>query len=200
MTRAVPAAPSLPPRLRSVGAGAVLVVVLAVAAIGCSSDGGSDDAAPERTTTTEAEAPTTSITEAVATTTEAPATTTTVAPTPPGDGPTAYEGVIDGQEDATVSFTRDGGIEAFEVRGLAVECQPLDVTGEPKARTVSVTIAAAPLTADGSISHTEEDANLAPTLSGAFADDGTFAGGVFLTGEDDGFVCGGDFTFYANPA
>lgn len=204
MSRPVSADPTPTRRPRAFGPWVALVAVaalLVMAAVGCSSDGGSDDAAPERTATTEDGAVTTSTVDATTTTTaDAAVTSTTATPTPPGDGPTDYAGFIDGQEEATVTFVRDDGIEAFEVRDLAVECQPLEVTGEPETKTISVAIAAAPLTADGSISHTEDDADLKPTLSGAFADDGTFAGGVFLTGEDDGFVCGGDFTFYANPA
>lgn len=175
------------------------MVLLVLASAGCSSDGGSDDAPDRTTSTTSTTAAPVSTTEAP-TTTQAPASSTTVAPTPPGAGPTAYAGVVDGQEGATVRFTRDGGIEGFEVRGLSVTCQPLAATGDSKERTVSVTIDAAPLTADGSIDHTEETANLRPSLSGAFADDGTFTGGIFLTGEDDGFVCGGEFTFFASPA
>ncbi|CAN5493750.1 hypothetical protein BH10ACT1_BH10ACT1_34960 [soil metagenome] len=189
-------------RSRTIGA-AVLACALTVAAVGCSSDSDSDGASPKKTTTT-AEV-STSTTDAPTTTTTTAAkpattTTTTTAPGGPGDaGPRDFAGPVDGQpESVEVTFTRDGGIVDFSVSGLEIQCQPLD-NGDASTRPTKVTIAAAPIAADGSVQFTAKGSKYEPSLSGSFTPEGSFAGGLYLSGEDDGSVCGGEFTFIATP-
>ncbi|QXC59603.1 hypothetical protein KSP35_14560 [Aquihabitans sp. G128] len=182
--------------------GLALVGALAVAAAGCSSD--SDSAGSKKTTTTTSaakpsKATTTSTTEAPSTTstTAAKATTTTAKPVDPSGGPQAYSGPVDGQDaKVQVTFTRDGDIKDFVVSGLEIACQPLD-NGDSSTRATKVAIPLAEVKADGSVEHTEEGSKYHPDLSGSFTPDGSFAGGLYLSGEDDGSVCGGEFTFIA---
>lgn len=205
---------------------AVLALTTVLAA-GCSSDG-DDGGASDRTTTTKrttTSADRTTTSKATTTTTagagngggttttgtgggEPPQTTTTADDGPPSTtasteaprAPSSYAGLVAGQAaDSDVTFTRGAGIEDFKVSGLAIECQPLAPTGDAKSRTVDVAIDAAPVAADGSVMFTQTDATYDPSLSGSFAADGTFAGGLFLSGESEGFVCGGEFAFTAKP-
>ena len=182
--------------------GALVIVAIALSTAGCGSNG-DGSVQPTKNTTTEP-APTTTIrragTTSTSTTTTASAsgaTTTTAVSDPGRGGPIAYAGRVDGQKSAVkVAFTRNAGIENFVVSGLVIVCQPLD-NGDSSSRVTKVSIPRAELRADGSIEHTETSAKYRPTLSGTFTPDGSFAGGLFLSGEDDGSVCGGEFTFFA---
>jgi len=191
--------PSSKASRRSVRLGAVLVVAaLALAAVGCSSD--SDDAKPAKTTTTKPVARPTTSTTVAPTTTGLVGTTSTTVVAPAPTGPQDYRGAIDGQDkDKVVTFTRDGDITDFVVTGLSIECQPLKA-GEPTTRATRVTIPKATVKGDGSVEHTESGSKYKPTLTGSFTKDGSFAGGLYLSGQDDGYVCGGEFTFIAKPA
>ncbi len=177
------------------GAIAVLAVVLApVVMVACSSKSDGADK-PDRTSTTAAARTSTS-----STTAPRPSTTvtTTVPGTRTGTGPTNFAGQLDGQK-ARATFTRtSAGIENFEVVGLAIQCQPID-NSAPSSRATRVTIQLAPIKADGSVETTATAAKYKPTLSGSFTPQGTFAGGLFLSGQDSGSVCGGEFTFIAKP-
>ena len=170
-------------------------VVLGAAACSSESDG---TPKPTKTTTTKpAATPSTAATPSE-TTAAPPATTSTtvVKPANPA-GPTDYAGRVDGQKTSVkVTFTRNGGIKNFVISGLAILCQPLD-NGDSSSRATKVSIPSADIRADGSVEHTETGAKYKPTLSGTFTADGSFAGGVFLSGEEDGSVCGGEFTFIA---
>lgn len=185
-------------------AGWALVAVTALLLAGCSGD--SDETSPERTAitaqttvsdSTASEPADTEPAETTTTVTDEPGTTaTTVVP----GGPVAYTGVVDGQDaKVVVTFTKGAGIDGFEVSGLSIECQPLAPNGAAQSRTVDVAIAEAPIAADGSVMFTQADAAYEPSLSGSFAADGTFAGGLFLSGERGDFVCGGEFVFIAEP-
>ena len=182
----------------AVGALVIVAVTLSAAGCGSNSDG---SVQPTKNTTTEP-APTTTIRRAGTTSTSTSAsasgaTTTTAVSDPGRGGPIAYAGRVDGQKSAVkVTFTRNTGIENFVVSGLVIVCQPLD-NGDSSSRVTKVSIPRAELRADGSIEHTETSAKYRPTLSGTFTPDGSFAGGLFLSGEDDGSVCGGEFTFFA---
>ena len=180
--------------------GALVIVAIALSTAGCGSN--SDGSVqPTKNTTTE-HAPTTTIRRAGTTSTSTSASasgaTTTAAVSDPGrGGPIAYAGRVDGQKSAVkVAFTRNTGIENFVVSGLVIVCQPLD-NGDSSSRVTRVSIPRAELRADGSIEHTETSAKYRPTLSGTFTPDGSFAGGLFLSGEAAGSVCGGEFTFLA---
>lgn len=182
----------------AVGALVIVAITLSTAGCGSNSDG---SVQPTKNTTTEP-APTTTIRRAGTTSTSTSAsasgaTTTTAVSDPGRGGPIAYAGRVDGQKSAVeVTFTRNTGIENFVVSGLVIVCQPLD-NGDSSSRVTKVSIPRAELRADGSIEHTETSAKYRPTLSGTFTPDGSFAGGLFLSGEDDGSVCGGEFTFFA---
>ncbi|MCU1498454.1 MAG: hypothetical protein JWM47_2407 [Acidimicrobiales bacterium] len=182
-------------RLAAVVAAGLLVLGLP----GCSSDGNDDGARADPSSTTEAAGRSTT-TAADRATTTVPATTTTTAGVPVlPPGATRYAGPVDGQQAGVeVSFTRDGAITDFEVGGLSMDCQPL-TSGEPSTRSTTVSIAEVAVSASGAVSHIEEDARYRPSLTGSFTPDGSFAGGLYLSGEDDGFVCGGEFTFIAAP-
>ncbi len=158
--------------------------------------------APSSTTTTDPVGTTTSpaVTSAPPTTPSPTTPSPTTASEPGAPRPQDYSGPVDDQpEGTTVAFVRSGSVTGFEVRDLEVECQPLAADGEAMSRQVSVAIAEAPIAADGTVAFTEGSATLKPSLSGSFAADGAFVGSLFLTGEDDGFVCGGEFTFTARP-
>ena len=136
-------------------------------------------------------------------TTTAPASDTTVADTEPVQTTTtevvtgeSFGGAIDGQAAGIdISFTKaDGAIRNFTVRNLDIQCLPLD-DGEATTRTIDVVLDQVPVGADGMVDYTDEDADFAPQLSGSFADDGRFIGGLYLSQEVDGSVCGGEFTF-----
>ncbi|HEX2574829.1 MAG TPA: hypothetical protein VHK88_00680 [Aquihabitans sp.] len=203
-----PSAARRPRRGQRLAGALVLAGALAAALVGCSDDDDAADA-PRRTTTTEVAEATSTTTEATTTTDEASstttttaaATTTTAAPTPGAPGPRDYRGVVDGQDpEVPVRFVRGAGIEDLEVEDLAIECQPLDNTGDLQERTTDVSFDQVPISGSGSVEAMLDDEPLRPSLSGSFADDGTFTGALFLSGEDDGFVCGGEFTFTATPA
>ena len=181
---------------------ALMIVAIGLSAGGCGSNGGGS-AQPTKTSTTEPGLTTTirragtTSTSTSTTASTSGATTTTAVFAPGRGGPIAYAGSVDGQKSAVkVAFTRNAGIENFVVSGLVIVCQPLD-NGDSSSRVTRVSIPRAELRADGSIEHTETSAKYRPTLSGTFTPDGSFAGGLFLSGEDDGSVCGGEFTFLA---
>lgn len=175
--------------------GVLVAGAIVLGAVGCSSD---SDGTPKTTTTKPSATPSTSTTPSETTATPLATTSTTTAAKPVNPaGPTDYAGRVDGQKSAVkVTFTRNAGIKNFVVSGLAILCQPLD-NGDSSTRATKVSIPAAEIRADGSVEHTETGAKYKPTLSGTFTPDGSFAGGLFLSGEDDGSVCGGEFTFIA---
>ena len=191
---------------RAVGRTAVAVLVLAasVALAACSSDGSDGADAPRRTTTTAADGPsrtTTSTTEAerATTTTAAPSTTATPATGGGGgSGSSTFRGDVDGQKGVAVTFTRSASaITDVRAEGLELTCQPLK-GGDAKTITVDVAMAQVPLSS-GLIEHTEAGAPYEPTLSGSFTPAGAFAGALSLSGQRDGYACGGEFTFLATP-
>lgn len=190
-------------RGRSIATPVAAVLMAAVALAGCSSDGSEGGDAP-RTTTTEADgAEGTSTTEAAedTTSTAPPTTPTTAAPTTAagGGGSSAFRGTVDGQDGVEVTFTR-GATALTDVRadGLELTCQPL-AGGDPETTTVDVAMAEVPLGATDLVEHTESGATYEPTISGSFTDAGSFAGSLYLSGQADGFACGGEFTFIATP-
>lgn len=185
---------------------AAVVLVAAVALAGCSSDGsdGAADAdAPRRTTTTVndgGESSTTS-TAPEGTTTTAPEGTTTAAPptSGAGGGSSSFRGAVDGQDGIEVTFTRGpAALTDLRADGLDLTCQPLE-GGDAKTITVDVAMAEVPLGSGTLVEHTEAGAPYEPTLSGSFTPAGTFAGALYLSGQRDGFACGGEFTFIATP-
>lgn len=190
------------PRALAVLAVAVGLLAASVLGAGCSSDGsdgakagsGADGTttAPKRTTTT---APRT-------TTTAAPSTTTSTKPaTTPGSGgaggSSAYAGDLDGQDGVSVSFTRTASaLTDLRADGLELTCQPL-ASGDAKTITVDVAMAQVPLGTGGLVEFTESGAPYEPTVSGSFTASGDFAGSLYLSGQRDGYACGGEFTFIA---
>lgn len=184
---------------------AAVVLVAAVALAGCSSDGsdGAADAdAPRRTTTTVNDGGESSTTStAPEGTTTAPEGTTTAAPptSGAGGGSSSFRGAVDGQDGIEVTFTR-GAAALTDLRadGLDLTCQPLE-GGDAKTITVDVAMAEVPLGSGTLVEHTEAGAPYEPTLSGSFTPAGTFAGALYLSGQRDGFACGGEFTFIATP-
>ena len=192
---------------RAVGRTAVAVLVLAasVALAACSSDGSDGADAPRRTTTTTAAdgrlRTTTSTTEAerATSTTAAPSTTATPATGGGGgSGSSTFRGDVDGQKGVSVTFTRSASaITDVRAEGLELTCQPLK-GGDAKTITVDVAMAQVPLSS-GLIEHTEAGAPYEPTLSGSFTPAGAFAGALSLSGQRDGYACGGEFTFLATP-
>ena len=178
--------------------GVLVAGAIVLGAVGCSSDSDGTPKPTKTTTTKPAASPSTATTPSE--TTAAPlattSTTTAVKPVNP-TWPAHYAGRVDGQKSSVkVTFTRNVGIQNFVVSGLAILCQPLD-NGDSSTRATKVSIPSADIRADGSVEHTETGAKYKPTLSGTFTADGSFAGGLFLSGEDDGSVCGGEFTFIA---
>ena len=182
--------------IAAAGVGALLAVTVVLA--GCSSDGSDGADAPRRTTT--------SADETDQTTTEAPerttsSTTTAVAPTTSagGGGSSAFRGTVDGQGGIEVTFVRSPTV-LTDVRadGLELTCQPLE-GGDAKTITVDVAMAQVPLGTTDLVEHTEADAPYEPTLAGSFTPAGSFAGSLSLSGQRDGFACGGEFTFIATP-
>jgi hypothetical protein len=181
-------------------AGAAVLLVVTGAVVGCSSDDSEGADAPRRTTTTSADRPDRT------STTEAPATTTTTAPAttaPPtsagGGGSSAFRGTVDGQDGIEVTFVR-GATALTDVRadGLELTCQPLE-GGDSTTITVDVAMPEVPLGASELVEHTQSDAPYEPTLAGSFTPAGSFAGALSLSGQRDGFACGGEFTFIATP-
>ena len=190
------------PRRLAVAMCTAVALVIAVLLAGCSSDSGSDDGADasRRTTTSadRAERTTTSAAPDGTTTTGAP-TTTAAPPTSAGGGSSAFRGAVDGQDGVEVTFTR-GAAALADVRadGLELTCQPLE-GGDSKTVTLDVVIAEVPLGSGGLVEHTEAGAPYEPTLAGSFTPAGAFAGSLSLSGQRDGFACGGEFTFIATP-
>ncbi|MEZ5177192.1 MAG: hypothetical protein R2746_02630 [Acidimicrobiales bacterium] len=199
-------------RKRSVGRRAVpapsaasaLVLVLALSLVGaaCSSDGSDGADAPRRTTTTvsdDADASTTTTAPRTTPSTTAAPTSTAAPDTTAGGGSSAFRGAVDGQKDVVVTFTR-GADALTDVRasGLELTCQPL-AGGDAKTISVDVAMAQVPL-GPGLLEHTEQGAPYEPTLSGSFTPAGAFAGSLYLSGQRDGYACGGEFTFLATPS
>lgn len=177
-------------------------VLLAVAVAGCSSDGSEGADAPRRTTTTSTdggERTTTTEAPGDTTSTSAAPTTTAAPPSTTGGGSSAFRGSVDGQDGIEVTFTR-GAAALTDVRadGLELTCQPLE-GGDAETITVDVAIAQVPLGSGDLVEHTQADAPYEPTLSGSFTPAGSFAGALSLSGQRDGFACGGEFTFIATP-
>lgn len=179
----------------------MLAVALGLA--GCSSDSGSGaggEGAPRRTTTTT----TTTTVPARTSSTAAPTTDatapTTVASTSGVGGSSTFRGAVDGQAGIEVTFTR-GAAALTDVRvdDLELTCQPLD-GGDAKTITVDVSVAQVPLGSGGLVEHTDAGAPYEPTLTGSFTPAGSFAGSLYLSGQRDGFACGGEFTFIATPS
>jgi hypothetical protein len=182
---------------------AIAGVLLAIAVVlaGCSGDGSEDAEAPRRTTTTEADGaePTTTTAADDTTTTGAPTTPTTPTTAAPGSS-SSFRGAVDGQEGIQVAFTRSAtALTDVRADGLELTCQPLE-GGDAKTITVDVAMAQVPLGTADLVEHTESGAPYEPTLSGSFTPDGSFAGSLYLSGQADGFACGGEFTFIASPA
>ncbi len=190
-------------KLRSMGrvAAVTMAALLVVAGPACSKNDKSDSSSttldvgvdppndPPTTTTTTTTAPPPSDTT-VADTGPVPSTTTEVVA---GE---AFGGAIDGQDGGVdIAFTKaDGAIRTFIVRDLDLQCLPL-AGGEATNRTIDVVLDRVPVGADGMVDYTDEDGDFAPQLSGSFADDGRFIGGLYLSQKVDGSVCGGEFTF-----
>lgn len=186
---------------RSVRRGAIaLAVVAALAVGGCSK---SDDAAgpnatstttkgrPAATTTTGGPSKTTAPGGPTGTTTPSgPATPTTLAP---GERP--FAGSLDGRPDTAVTFVRGDGLRDFEAKGIEVTCNRTDNKGGPTTRTVDVKLPEVPVAADGSVDFTAEKAPYSPQLQGSFDARGRFLGGLYLSGQSDGEVCGAEVTF-----
>lgn len=180
---------------RSIGrvAAVTMAALLVVAGPACSKD---DKAGPSSTTLDVSADPpndpptTTSPSTTVADTEPVRSTTTEVVTGEP------FGGAIDGEDgEADISFTKaDGVIRNFAVRDLEIQCLPL-AGGEATTRTVDVVIDRVPVGADGMVDFTDEDADFAPQLSGSFADDGRFIGGLYLSQQVGNDVCGGEFTF-----
>ncbi len=166
-------------------AGVLVAGAILLAAAGCSSESAGTPKPAKTSTPKPATTPST-------------ATTTTAVEKPANPTePTDFAGRVDGQKSSVkVTFTRNSGIKNFVVSGLAILCQPLD-NGDSSTRATRVSIPSAEIRADGSVEHSETSAKYRPTLSGTFTPDGSFAGGLYLSGEDDGSVCGGEFTFIA---
>lgn len=187
-----------------------MALLLTVGAVACSSDSGSEDAAGS-STTTEADATasttTTTTTSGEATTTstaaaEDPTTTAATEPADPNAPPSQdYSGAIDGQDGGTtISFERGAEVSSVEVRGLEVTCEPIDNTGATRTETVDLSFPDVVVAEDGSVEVAKPDDELAPSLTGVFTADGTFTGSIFLSFERDGYACGGDYPFTADPA
>jgi hypothetical protein len=196
-TRPAPASPRSRPRAR---AGALLVVAALVLAGGCSSDDGSDGRDGADTTrpagaTTTSKAPVT--TEAGSSTTLG-ATTNTTAPAQDDPANADYRGKVDGR-DATVTFTRkDGTILDLAISSLTLDCLPTG-DGEPTTRKATVSIDRLPLPASGVVEVTAKDDPYSPSITGTFAEDGTFSATVLFSGQREGYACGGEFPFTAQP-
>ena len=187
-------------KLRSIGrvAAVTMAALLVVAGPACSKDDKGDSAST--TLDVDVDPPN----DPPATTTAPPASDTTVADTKPPSSTSTTEvvagesfgGAIDGQDGGIdIAFTKaDGVIRNFAVRDLEIQCQPL-AGGEATTRTIDVVLDRVPVGADGMVDYVDEEAAFAPQLSGSFADDGRFIGGLYLSQELDGSVCGGEFTF-----
>ena len=186
-------------KLRSIGrvTAVTMAALLVVVGPACSNDDKSDS------TSTTLDVNVDPPNDPPVTTTTAPPSGTTVADTKPVASTTtevvageAFGGAIDGQDGGIdIAFTKaDGVIRNFAVRDLEIQCQPL-AGGEATTRTIDVVLDRVPVGADGMVDYVDEDAAFAPQLSGSFADDGRFIGGLYLSQELDGSVCGGEFTF-----
>lgn len=172
------------------------LLVVALGSVGCSKN--SDGAkAPRKTATTVTSR--TSTTGSPETTSTVPGVTTApIDPTAPA--PVAYSGRIDGQPTtAQVTFVLTDALERVEVKDLTIECQPLDGQAEPETRTIGLSFPRATIAKGRTVSVSLGSARMKPSLSGSFSADNAFSGALFLSGEDDGFVCGGEFTFTARP-
>lgn len=179
-------------------AAATLVALVLVAAPACSKDSSSDSSSSTTTLDVNVDPP-----NDPPTTTAPPAASTTEVDTEPAKPTTTeavagetFGGAIDGQGGAVdISFTKaDGAIRNFTVRKLEIKCQPL-AGGDATDRTIDVVLDRVPVGADGMVDYTDEDAEFAPQLSGSFAVDGRFIGGLYLSQQTSDAVCGGEFTF-----
>ncbi|MEO6987484.1 MAG: hypothetical protein ABI239_02435 [Aquihabitans sp.] len=180
---------------RSIGrvVAVALAALVVVAAPACSKD----DKATSSSTTLDVNAdppndpPTTTSPSTTVAETEPVESTTTEAVT----GET-FGGAIDGEDgEVDISFTKaDGVIRNFAVRGLKIQCLPM-AGGEATSRLIDVVMDPVPVGADGMVDYTDEDGDFAPQLSGSFADDGRFIGGLYLSQQVANDVCGGEFTF-----
>lgn len=180
-------------------AAAITVLVLG----GCSKDKGSDGAATTTTgakvTTTTGAGDATATTKAGGTATTAAGATTTASTAPPttASGPAStFSGTVPGASDgANVSFERSGSaLRSFAVKDLEVTCNPKTGSAGPTTRTIDVTVDSMPVAADGTVDYVG-GAPYHPELQGNFTDDGRFSGGLYLSYEADGKVCGGEFSF-----
>ena len=183
-------------RVRAVRLAIVVVLLGALALAACSKDESDDsDKGASASTTTAAAARSTSTTSTTSssTTTEPLITTTVVKP---AGGPTKFRGVVDGQPKVVVTFTRGTAITDLKANDLAIECQPLD-NGDAKTKTVDISVPSVPVAAGGSVSFTQSAKEYQPTISGTFTKDDRFAGAISLSGQKDGYACGGEFTFIA---
>jgi len=181
-------------RVRAVRVAIVVALLGAVALSGCSKDK-SDDADKGTTPSSTAVARSTSTTvgSSTSTTTEPRITTTIVKPT---GGPTSFRGVVDGQPKVVVTFTKGATLTDLKANDLEIECQPLD-NGDAKTTKVDVAIPSAPVASNGSVTFTQSAKEYQPTISGSFTKDGRFAGALSLSGQKNGYACGGEFTFIA---
>jgi len=181
-------------RVRAARLAIAVGLVGAMALSGCSKDKSDDsDKGASASTTTAAKAASSTTTSTTSTTTEPRITTTVVKP---AGGPTKFRGVVDGQPKVVVTFTRGTAITDLKADDLEIECQPLD-NGDAKTKTVDVAIPSAPVAASGSVSFTQSAKEYQPTISGVFTKDARFAGAISLSGQKDGYACGGEFTFIA---
>ncbi len=124
--------------------------------------------------------------------------TTTTGPLP--DDAVVSEAPIGNEpdDDSTLTMAEsDGAINRFAVQDLVVDCFPLEGGAEQQTRTVDVSIEDVPVDDDGMVDHNDPDAPYSPVLSGLFNDDGEFIGSLELRSEQDGYLCGGEFTFAA---
>jgi hypothetical protein len=102
------------------------------------------------------------------------------------------------EDDSTLTVAEsDDSIHRFAVEGLVVDCFPLGA-GEQETRTVDVTMEDVPVGEGRMVDHGEPELPYSPVLSGLFTDDGEFIGSLELSSEEDGFLCGGEFTFAAD--
>lgn len=186
-------------RFSPAAATVALVLVVGIGLASCSNSS-SDGAAPKAKGPTTTAAPGSTAgggANGKATTTSGLAKTPSSTTTPKVEpGEKAFTGEVPGQStDAAISFVRGTDtIRSFAVQGLVVTCRPLKGYAEERTETIDIAIPNVAVAADGTVDYVGKEKYL-PKLVGNFTAQGRFSGGLTISYEQDGWVCGGEYSF-----